>query len=55
MKKKYLTAKEKIQLAKEGKEVPICVSFGSSKNRNSFICKIRSIWDGSLKDKKIKL
>lgn len=55
MKKKYLTAKEKIQLAKEGKEVPICVSFGSGKNRNSFICKIRSIWDGSLKDKKIKL
>ena len=55
MKKKYLTAKEKRQLALEGKDVPICVSYGSDKNRNGFVCKIRSIWDGSLKNKKIKL
>ena len=55
MKKKYLTAKEKIVLAQEGKDVPICVSMGSEKNRNSFICKVRSIWDGSLKNKRIKL
>lgn len=55
MKKKYLTAKEKRQLALEGKDVPICVSYGSDKNRNGFVCKIRSIWDGSLKKKKIKL
>lgn len=55
MKKKYLTAKEKIQLAKEGKDVPICISFDTDKNRNGFICKIRSIWDGSLRKKKIKL
>ena len=55
MKNKYLTAEEKKQLALDGKEVPICVSYGSNKNRNSFICKIRSIWDGSLKNKRIKL
>jgi hypothetical protein len=55
MKKKYLTAKEKIQLALEGKDVPICVSCDLDKNRNGFICKIRSVWDGSLKNKKIKL
>jgi len=55
MKKKYLTAKEKIALAQEGKDVPVCVSIDDDRNRNSFICKIRSIWDGSLKNKKIKL
>lgn len=56
MKKKYLTVKEKIQLALEGKDVPICVASSfSGKNRNGYICKIRSIWDGSLKNKGIKL
>jgi len=52
---KYLTIEEKKSLAVQGKDVPLCVSTTSYKKRNSFICKIRSIWDGSLKNKKIKI
>lgn len=54
MKKKYLTIKEKIELAKGGKDVPICVASSFGK-RDKYICKIRSIWNGSLKGKGIKL
>ena len=53
--KKYLTMEEKKQLVMQGKEVPLCVSTTSYKNKNSFICKIRSIWDGSRKNKKMKI
>lgn len=53
--KKYLTAEEKKKLVMEGKDVPLCVSTTSYKKRNSFICKIRSIWDGSLKNKKMNI
>lgn len=52
---KYLTIEEKKQLILEGKSVPICVGDGNDKNRDCFICKIRSIWNGSLKDKNMKL
>ena len=52
---KYLTMKEKKELAMQGKEVPLCVNTTSYKKRNSFICKIRSIWDGSLKNKKMEI
>lgn len=55
MKNKFLTIDEKKQLLAEGKDVPICISYNADKNRNGFICKIRSIWDGSLKNKRIKL
>ena len=52
---KYLTIEEKRDLATQGKEVPLCVSTTSYKKKNSFICKIRSIWDGSLRNKKMKI
>ena len=55
MKKKYLTIEEKKKLALSGQDVPLCISLDTDKNRNGFICKIRSIWDGSLRKKKIKL
>ena len=54
-KNKYLTIEEKKALILEGKSVPICVGDGNDKNRDCFICKIRSIWNGSLKDKNMKL
>lgn len=53
--KKYLTMGEKRELAMQGKDVPLCVSTTSYKKKNSFICKIRSIWDGSLKNKSMNL
>lgn len=52
--KKYLTAEEKKKLALSGKPVPICTSSNTSE-RNGFIAKIRSIWDGSLKNKRMEL
>ena len=54
MKRKYLTMEEKKQLALEGKDVPVVISSSSTK-RNSFICKIRSIWDGDRKNKRMKI
>lgn len=53
--KKYLTMEEKRELAMQGKDVPLCVSTTSYKKRNSFICKVRSIWDGTRKNKKMRL
>ena len=53
--KKYLTMEEKRKLAMQGKEVPLCVSTISYKKKNSFICKIRSIWDSCLKNKNMNI
>ena len=51
---KFLTIEEKKKLALSGQQVPFCVSKSSSKN--GFIAKIRgSIFDGSLKNKKLKI
>ena len=50
---KYLTIEEKRELAFKGKRVPICIS-NSNKN-NEFIAKIRTVFYGSLKNKKFKL
>ena len=51
---KYLTMEEKKSLALSGQKVPLCVGKASSKN--GFIAKIRgSIFDGSLKNKKLKI
>ena len=52
---KYLTCEEKKALALAGKDVPLCVKNHRSLNRNGYIAKIRSVWDGSLKKARIKL
>ena len=50
----YLTIEEKKELILQGKSVPVCV--GECKgDRNRFIAKIRSIHDGSLVGKTMKL
>ncbi len=51
---KFLTMQEKKELALAGKDVPLCVKTYGVKN-NNFISKIRSIWDGSIKNKKMKI
>ena len=53
VKNKYLTMEEKKELALRGERVPVCI--GNSNQRNGFIAKIRSIYDGSLKNKKLRL
>lgn len=53
LRNKYLTLEEKRELALRGKSVPVCI--GDSGNRNCFIAKIRSIYDGFLKNKKFRL
>lgn len=52
-KKKYLTIQEELELAKQG--INHSPYIGHSKDRNSFIVKIRSIWNGNLRNKRIKL
>lgn len=51
----YYTIEEKREMAKQGINVPIQINHTSDKNRNGFISKIRSIHDGSRKNKRIKL
>ena len=52
-KQKYLTLDEKKELALSGKVVPICINVKSSKN--GFIVKLRNIFDGSLKNKIMRI
>ena len=52
-KRKYLTLDEKKELALAGKAVPICVNSKSLKS--GFIAKIRDIFDGSLKNKTMRI
>jgi hypothetical protein len=51
-KQKYLTLEEKRELAIAGKCVPICIGKSS---KNGFIAKLRCIFDGSLKNKTMRL
>ena len=51
----YLTIEEKKELILAGKPAPVCVGDFDDKNRDGFVCKIRSIWNGDLKNKNMKL
>ncbi len=50
----FLTMEEKKELILQGKSVPVCVGECRG-DRNRFIAKIRSIYDGSLTNKSLKL
>ena len=52
-KRKYLTLDEKKELALAGKTVPIYINVNSSKN--GFMVKLRNIFDGSLKNKTMRI
>lgn len=52
-KRKYLTLDEKKELALAGKTVPIHINAKSFKN--GFVVKIRNIFDGSLKNKTMRI
>lgn len=53
LKRKYLTLDEKKELALAGKTVPIHINVKSSKS--GFIVKLRNIFDGSLKNKTMRI
>lgn len=54
-KQRYLTIEEKRELALQGKSVPICINESQDNNRDIFIVKMRSIYNGALKNKTLKI